>query len=136
MVLSREGGALKKMLPPFRFGLGGRIGSGKQWFSWISIDDAVGAILFALDQERVRGPLNLVAPTTVTNADFTKTLGRVLHRPAIFPVPLFIPRMVFGREMTAETFSASQRVIPAKLLAAGYNFRHPELEGALHALLG
>ncbi len=136
VVLSREGGALKKMLPPFRLGLGGRIGSGKQWLSWISIDDAIGAVLFALDEERVRGPLNLVAPAPVTNVDFAKTLARVLHRPAIFPVPLLIPRLVFGREMTAETFSASQRVIPAKLVATGYNFRHPELEGALHALLG
>jgi uncharacterized protein (TIGR01777 family) len=136
VVLSPQGGALKKMLPAFRLGLGGRIGSGKQWFSWISIADAIGAILFALDQERVRGPLNLVAPAPVTNADFGKTLSRVLHRPAIFPVPLFIPRLIFGRETTAETFSASQRVIPAKLVAAGYNFRHPELEGALRALLG
>ena len=136
VVLGREGGALKKMLPPFRLGLGGRMGSGQQWFSWISIDDAVAAILFALDQERVRGPVNLVAPTPVTNADFSKTLARVLHRPAIFPVPLFIPDLVFGKEMTAETFAASQRVIPAKLAAAGYNFRHPELEGALRVLLG
>jgi len=136
VVLSTQGGALKKMLPPFRFGLGGRIGSGKQWFSWISIVDAIGAILFALDQERVRGPLNLVAPSPVTNGEFATTLGRVLHRPAIFPVPIFIPSLVFGKEMTAETLSASQRVIPAKLVAAGYNFRHPELEAALRALLG
>ena len=136
VVLSTQGGALQKMLPPFRFGLGGRMGDGKQWFSWISIVDAIGAILFALDQERVRGPLNLVAPDPVTNGDFAKTLGRVLHRPAIFPVPTFIPRLVFGKEMTDETFSASQRVIPAKLAATGYNFRYPELEAALRALLG
>jgi uncharacterized protein (TIGR01777 family) len=136
VVLSTQGGALQKMLPPFRFGLGGRMGDGKQWFSWISIVDAIGAILFALDQERVRGPLNLVAPDPVTNQDFAKTLGRVLHRPAIFPVPTFIPRLVFGKEMTDETFSASQRVIPAKLAATGYNFRHPELEAALRTLLG
>jgi uncharacterized protein (TIGR01777 family) len=136
VVLSAHGGALKKMLPPFRLGLGGRIGSGKQWFSWISIDDTVAAILFALDQERVRGPLNLVAPDPVTNGEFAKTLGRVLHRPAIFPIPLIIPTLVFGKEMTNETLGASQRVSPAKLAAAGYNFRHSELEGALHALLG
>ena len=136
VVLSTQGGALQKMLPPFRFGLGGRMGDGKQWFSWISIVDAIGAILFALDQERVRGPLNLVAPDPVTNQDFAKTLGRVLHRPAIFPVPTFIPRLVFGKEMTDETFSASQRVIPAKLAATGYNFRYPELEAALRTLLG
>src|SRR5206468_4458314 len=115
VILSPHGGALAKMLPPFRLGLGGRIGSGKQWFSWIAIEDVVAAILFALDQERVRGPLNLVAPGPVTNGDFAKTLARVLHRPAIFSVPLLIPRLVFGREMTNQTFSASQRVIPAKL---------------------
>ena len=135
VVLSPQGGALNKMLTPFRLGLGGRIGSGKQWFSWISVEDAVAAILFALDQERVRGPLNLVAPEPVTNADFAKTLGRVLHRPALFPVPTFIPRLIFGKQMTGETLSASQRVIPAKLAATGYNFRHPELEAALRALL-
>ena len=136
VVLSPQGGALQKMLPPFRFGLGGRMGSGKQWFSWISIDDAIAAILFALNQERVRRPVNLVAPAPVTNGDFARTLGRVLHRPAVLPVPAVIPRLVFGNEMTAETFSASQRVIPAKLASAGYNFRHPELEGALRSLLG
>jgi uncharacterized protein (TIGR01777 family) len=136
VVLSTQGGALKKMLAPFRFGLGGSIGSGKQWFSWITIDDAVSAILFALDQERVRGALNLVAPDPVTNGEFARTLGQALHRPAIVPLPTFIPRLVFGSEMTAETFSASQRVIPAKLAAAGFNFRHPGLDGALRALLG
>jgi uncharacterized protein len=135
VVLSKEGGALAKMLTPFRFGLGGRLGAGTQWFSWISIEDTVAAILFALDHDRVRGPINLTAPAPVTNADFTRTLAHVLRRPAIFPVPLFIPRMVFGSEMTRETLAASQRVFPAKLAAAGYNFRHPELEGALRALL-
>jgi NAD dependent epimerase/dehydratase family enzyme len=84
----------------------------------------------------VRGPVNLVAPNPVTNGDFARTLGRVLHRPAIFPVPTLIPRLIFGKEMTAETFSASQRVVPAKLAAAAYNFRYPELETALRALLG
>jgi len=123
------------MLTPFRLGLGGRLGSGRQWFSWVSIEDTVGAILFALDHERVRGPINVVAPAPVTNADFTRTLARVLHRPAIFPMPLLIPSLVFGREMTQETLGASQRVFPAKLVAAGYNFCHPELEGALRALL-
>src|SRR4051812_26704716 len=136
VVLSPRGGALQKMLTPFRLGLGGRIGSGKQWFSWITIDDTIAAVLFALDQERVRGPVNIVAPAPVTNGDFAKTLGRVLHRPAVLPVPIFIPKVIFGTEMTRETLAASQRVIPAKLAAAGYNFRHPELEGALHALLG
>jgi uncharacterized protein (TIGR01777 family) len=136
VVLSPQGGALAKMLPPFRFGLGGRMGSGKQWLSWISIEDVVAAILFSIDNERVRGPVNLVAPAPVTNADFTKTLARVLHRPAVFPVPMLIPRLVFGEEMTEETFFASQRVFPTKLVAGGYNFHHPELEGALRSLLG
>jgi uncharacterized protein (TIGR01777 family) len=135
VVLSKEGGALAKMLTPFRLGLGGRLGNGTQWLSWISIEDTVAAILFALDHDRARGPINLTAPAPVTNADFTRTLARILHRPAIFPVPLFIPSLVFGREMTRETLAASQRVFPAKLIAAGYNFRHPELEGALRALL-
>jgi uncharacterized protein len=135
VVLSKAGGALAKMLTPFRLGLGGRLGSGQQFFSWISIDDTIGAILFSLDNERVRGPVNLTAPAPVTNAEFAKTLARVLHRPAIFPLPLFIPTLVFGKEMTAETLAASARVFPAKLAAAGYNFRHPELEGALRDLL-
>jgi uncharacterized protein (TIGR01777 family) len=136
VVLSTRGGALKKMRAPFRLGLGGRIGDGKQWFSWITIDDTVGAILFALDQERIRGPLNLVTPNPITNGEFAKTLGQVLHRPAIFPVPTFIPKLVFGKEMTRETLSASQRVVPAKLVSAGYNFRDPELAAALRSLLG
>ena len=135
VVLSKTGGALAKMLTPFRLGLGGRLGSGQQFFSWISIDDTIGAILFALDNERVRGAVNLTAPAPVTNAEFTKTLARTLHRPAIFPLPLFIPTLVFGKEMTTETLAASARVFPAKLAAAGYNFRHPELEGALRDLL-
>jgi len=135
VVLSKAGGALAKMLTPIRLGLGGRLGSGQQFFSWISIDDTVSAILFALDNERVRGAVNLTAPAPVTNAEFTKTLARVLHRPAIFSLPLFIPTLVFGKEMTVETLAASQRVFPAKLAAAGYNFRHPELEGALRDLL-
>src|SRR3954469_7076283 len=135
VVLSKSGGALAKMLTPFRLGLGGRLGSGQQFFSWMSIDDTIAAILFALDNERVRGAVNFTAPAPVTNAEFTKTLARVLHRPAIFPLPLFIPRLVFGKEMTAETLAASARVFPAKLAAAGYNFRHPELEGALRGLL-
>jgi uncharacterized protein (TIGR01777 family) len=135
VVLSKAGGALAKMLTPFRLGLGGRLGSGQQFFSWISIDDTIAAILFALDSDRVRGPVNLTSPAPATNAEFTKTLARVLHRPAIFPLPLFIPTLVFGKEMTAETLAASARVFPAKLTAAGYNFRHPELEGALRDLL-
>jgi len=135
VVLSKAGGALAKMLTPFRLGLGGRLGSGQQFFSWISIDDTIAAILFALDNDRVRGPVNLTSPAPATNAEFTKTLARVLHRPAIFPLPLFIPTLVFGKEMTAETLAASARVFPAKLTAAGYNFRHPELEGALRDLL-
>jgi len=135
VVLSKSGGALAKMLMPFRLGFGGRLGSGQQFFSWISLDDTIGAILFALDTERVRGPVNFTAPAPVTNAEFTKTLAHVLRRPAIFPLPLFVPTLVFGKEMTAETLAAGARVFPAKLTAAGYNFRHPELEGALRDLL-
>src|SRR4051812_31726334 len=135
VILSRCGGALAKMLTPFRLGLGGRVGSGRQFFSWISIDDTIAAMLFTLDNERVRGAVNFTAPAPVTNAEFTKTLARILHRPAIFPLPLFIPKLVFGKEMTAETLAASARVFPAKLAAGGYNFHHPELEGALRDLL-
>jgi uncharacterized protein len=135
VILSKASGALAKMLTPFRLGLGGRLGSGRQFFSWISIDDTIAAILFALDNERVRGPVNFTAPAPLTNAEFTQTLARVLHRPAIFPLPLFIPTLIFGKEMTQETLAASARVFPAKLAAAGYNFRHPELEGALRDLL-
>jgi uncharacterized protein len=135
VVLSPAGGALRKMLFPFRLGLGGRIGRGSQWLSWISIDDAVGAIHHALGTDRLRGPLNVTAPDPVTNRDFTRTLGRVLQRPTPFTVPAAALRLALG-EMAEETLLASARVLPARLLQSGYEFRHPDLEGALRHVLG
>lgn len=135
VVLSPVGGALKKMLLPFRLGVGGRLGSGRQYMSWIVLDDVLPVILRALTDDALEGPVNAVAPSPVTNLDFTKTLGHVLARPTIFPVPAFALRMVFG-EMADETLLASNRVQPAKLLARGFTFSHPELEGALRHVLG
>ena len=128
-----SGGALAKMLPPFRLGLGGRLGSGRQWMSWIHIDDLVEIILFAIRTEAVRGPVNGTAPSPVTNAEFTATLAKVLRRPAIFPVPLLALRAIFG-EMS-EILTASQRVVPDALLRAGFQFRYPQLEEALADVL-
>jgi uncharacterized protein (TIGR01777 family) len=121
------------MLPPFRLGLGGRLSSGKQWVSWIHIEDAIRVILFALDNAAVQGAINATAPNPVTNADFTKELAAALHRPAIFPVPRLVLRMMFG-EM-ADVVLASQRVVPKAALAAGFRFRHAELRPALARLL-
>jgi uncharacterized protein (TIGR01777 family) len=134
MILSREGGALAKMLPPFRCGLGGVLGNGRQYYSWIAIDDAVGVIQHTLVNERLSGALNVVSPLPVTNREFTKTLGQVLSRPTILSVPAFAVRIAFG-EMADETLLASTRAEPVKLLGAGYSFRHPELAGALQHLL-
>jgi uncharacterized protein (TIGR01777 family) len=136
VVLSPEGGALKQMLLPFKLGLGGRIGSGRQWWSWISIEDEVGAILAVLDGNVPAGPVNLTAPNPVTNAEFTRTLNRVLRRPTLLPTPTIALKVLFGGEAVAEMFTGGQRVTPARLEAAGYAFRHPQLEGALRALLG
>jgi len=133
-ILSPRGGGLARMLPPFRMGLGGRLGSGRQWMSWISITDVVGAIQHALAAEALWGPVNAVAPHPVTNAEFTRTLGRVLRRPTIFPMPGFAARLAFG-EMADALLLASQRVQPVKLQSSGFQFRHPELEGALRELL-
>lgn len=134
VILSRRGGALTKMLPPFRLGLGGRLGSGCQWFSWVALEDVVGVIQFALATESLRGPINTVAPQAVTNAEFTTTLGRVLRRPTMFPVPALALRLLLG-EMADELLLASTRAAPARLTAAGYCFRHPTLESALRAAL-
>jgi hypothetical protein len=123
------------MLLPFKMGAGGRIGSGAQFMSWIAIDDVVGAIHHAIVTESLRGPVNGVAPTPVSNAEFTRTLGRVLSRPAIVPMPAFAARLAFG-EMADALLLASQRVLPTRLQATGYRFRYPELEGALRHLLG
>jgi uncharacterized protein (TIGR01777 family) len=129
VVLGRDGGALARMLPPFRLGLGGRIGSGSQWMSWIHLDDLVGLVAFALERQDVRGVVNAVAPAPVTNAEFSATLGRVLGRPAIVPVPSVALRVALG-EM-ADVLLAGQRVVPAAAEALGFRFRHPELAGAL-----
>ncbi len=135
IVLSPSGGALARMLRPFRMGVGGIVGSGKQYMSWISLDDLVRIIIYALKIETLKGPVNAVAPKSVTNAEFTRTLGRVLRRPTVFPMPAFAARLAFG-EMADELLLASARVIPAKVSASGFVFRHPELESALSSLLG
>jgi hypothetical protein len=135
LVLTPAGGLLRRMLPPFRLGVGGRLGSGAQWMSWISVDDLIGAVLHALSNESVRGPVNAVSPEPVTNAVFTRRLGAVLHRPAFIPVPRTALRIVFGR-MADEAILASARVLPEVLTATGYQFRHPTLEAALAHLLG
>ncbi|MGA8492540.1 MAG: TIGR01777 family oxidoreductase [Terriglobales bacterium] len=134
VVLSPSGGALQKMLPPFRLGVGGNLGNGRQWWSWIDIDDLVGAIQHVIKTDGLRGPVNVVTPNPVTNADFSKMLGSVLSRPAIFPMPAFAARLVFG-QMGDELLLASQRVEPAKLLASGYVFRKPDLRTALEGIL-
>jgi uncharacterized protein (TIGR01777 family) len=134
VVLSAEGGALAKMLFPFRMGVGGKVGSGRQFLSWIGLDDAVDAVIACLVNDALCGPVNLVAPRPVTNYAFTKTLGRVLRRPTILPLPALAARLVFG-QMADELLLASQRVQPAKLLAAGYTFRYPDLEAALVRVL-
>ncbi len=134
VVLSASGGALKKQLPLFRLGLGGRFGSGHQWQSWISIDDEVGAIAHLLSAD-VCGPVNLTAPEPVTNTEFTSTLAKVLHRPALLPVPLFAPKIMLGGELVESLLLSSQRVLPTALQRSAYEFRHPTLEAALRALL-
>ncbi len=135
VVLSTSGGVLAPQLLPFKLGLGGPIGSGRQWLSWISIDDATRAILWVLDAG-VTGPVNLTAPNPVTNREFAKTLGRVLRRPAVLPTPRPLLWLRFGRELTTTLMESSAHVSPAALLGAGYEFQHPSLEGALRAVLG
>ena len=130
IVLSRQGGALAKMLLPFRLGMGGKIGDGRQYVSWISLEDAVAALIFAVENDALRGPVNLTAPQQVTNAELTRTLGRVLRRPTLLPLPAFAAKLVLG-ELAEEGLLASQRVRPTRLLEAGFEFKHPELEGAL-----
>jgi uncharacterized protein len=134
VVLAAGGGALDRMLPPFRLGVGGRLGSGRQWMSWVSLEDVVGAIRFSVDRDDARGPVNVVSPNPATNEQFTKALGRALGRPTPFPVPATALRLLFG-QMADEALLAGQRVHPGRLLALGYRFRHPELDGALAAAL-
>jgi uncharacterized protein len=136
IVLSAEGGALKKQLPLFKFGLGGKMGSGDQWQSWISIDDEVAAISHLLTAD-TSGAVNLTAPQPVTNAEFTDTLGDVLHRPTFLPIPKFGPKILLGGELADNLLFSGQRVVPTILSNdEGFTFRHPDLATALHALLG
>jgi uncharacterized protein len=124
------------MLPVFRLGLGGRAGTGRQWMSWISLEDEVRALRAAIRDERLRGPANFVSPNPVTNEEFAKTLGRVLGRPALVPVPAFALGVLFGGEMSRGTLLASQRVHPRVLTEVGFEFTHPTLASALRAIVG
>jgi uncharacterized protein (TIGR01777 family) len=134
VVLGPGPGALARLLPIFRLGLGGPLGAGRQWMSWISLTDALAAILFVLDTPALAGPVNLTTPRPVTNAEFTRTLAAVVHRPAILPVPAFALHMALG-QMADEALLSSARAFPSKLTAAGYHFVHPDLAQALAAAL-
>ncbi len=134
-VLSGEGGGLQKMLTPFKLGVGGKVASGRQYVSWITLEDLVRVIRRALEDETLRGPVNAVAPGAVRNEEFTRALGRVLGRPTLLPVPAFALRLAFG-EVADATMLTSTRVEPARLREAGFEFGHPEIEGALRSVLG
>jgi uncharacterized protein (TIGR01777 family) len=134
LVLSEKGGALRSMLTPFKLGLGGRIGSGRQWCSWIHIDDMVGGIHHAMNTS-LSGPINMTAPQPLRNAEFTRILADVLSRPAIVPVPPFALKVIFGKMAAEEMFLASQRVAPEKLLQSNYKFRYSDLPPALESLI-
>lgn len=135
VILSAQGGALERMAAPFKWGVGGPLGSGRQWSSWIALDDVMGIIRFAIAKADMSGPVNAVSPNPVRNADFAKVLGSVLHRPAIMPAPAFALRLALG-EMADALLLASQRAQPQKLVGAGYQFRWPDLERTLQTLLG
>jgi uncharacterized protein (TIGR01777 family) len=134
VILAREGGALPQMVRPFRFGLGGRLGNGRQWLSWITMDDVVGIAKFVISDPRRTGPINLAAPAPVQNAEFARIVGKILRRPAVVPAPSFALRLALG-EMADSLLLASQRAYPEKLLRAGYSFQFGELESALRAVL-
>ena len=136
IVLPRRRGALAKQLPLFRLALGGRLGSGRQYMSWITLDDAVSVIRRAIDDDALAGPLNVTTPEPVTNARFTRALATAVHRPAVLAVPRPALRVAFGRPMADELLLAGQRVLPARLVAAGHRFAHPDLDSALAAVLG
>lgn len=129
-ILAREGGMLAKLLTPFKMGMGGKVGSGKQFISWVAIEDAVNALRFAMNDERAHGPLNVVSPNPVTNEEFTKTLGHVLNRPTALAIPPFAARLAFG-EMADEMLLVSQKVIPKKLVSMEFEFKYPKLETAM-----
>jgi uncharacterized protein (TIGR01777 family) len=135
IVLSPAGGALRKLLLPFRLGLGGRLGSGNQWMSWVSIDDVVEVVQYLLANDALEGAINITAPEPLTNAEFSRILARVLSRPAVFPVPAGLLRLALG-EMADSTILSSARVLPSRLLQSGFRFTRPELESALRDLLG
>ncbi len=133
IVLHKEGGALQKMLPPFKYFVGGKLGNGNQWFPWIHFDDEIQIILFAMEHNTITGAVNLASPNPITNKDFSSALGKTIHRPSIFPVPAYILKMMLG-EMS-EMLLGGQKVIPEKLLRAGYKFSYPNLTAALNSLL-
>jgi uncharacterized protein (TIGR01777 family) len=135
VVLTPDGGALKQMLPLFRTGLGGKLGSGEEWMSWITLDDLLSGIFHVIDDESLRGAVNFTSPGPVRNLEFTRVLGEVLHRPTIVPAPAFALRLAFG-EMADAALLASARVLPEKLEASRFHFRHPLIQVALAALLG
>jgi uncharacterized protein (TIGR01777 family) len=135
IVLARHGGTLQRMLLPFRLGLGGKQGSGRQWMSWITLADHVAATRAAIDDARLTGPVNLTSPNPVTNADFAAALGRVLKRPTVLPTPMFVLKLRYGEELIDSLLLASQRVLPSRLESAGFRFEHPVLVPALEAIL-
>jgi len=135
IILDEKGGALERMLTPFRMGVGGKVGNGNQWMSWIALDDVIGALKFLIGEPGSDGPVNFTAPNPVTNADFTEALGNVLSRPTLFSVPAFAARLAFG-EMADELLLSSAKVEPERLKEGGYQFKHPELSSALKAILG
>ncbi len=134
VVLSKDGGALAKMLTPFKMGMGGKVGSGKQYMSWVAIDDVTGAIYHSLTTDTLKGPVNVTAPNPVTNKEFTNTLGKVLNRLTVMPMPAFVARLAFG-EMANDLLLASTKVAPKKLLESGYSFQYTELENAIKHIL-
>jgi uncharacterized protein (TIGR01777 family) len=134
VILARDGGALPQMMLPFRFFAGGKIGSGQQWISWITLEDVVEILRFALEKGEIRGPLNVISPQPVQNAEFTKTLASAMHRPALFPAPAFLLRLALG-EMADALLLSSQRVLPKKLQSLGHRFLHEDLKSALRAVL-
>ena len=134
VVLSESGGALEKMLPPFKLGVGGPVAGGRQYVPWVHLDDVIGAILFALDNPAARGPVNVAAPEPVTNGELSRALGRVLHRPAVAPVPALAVKLLYGD--MAWVVTTGQRAVPARLLELGYEFRRPDLEDALRDATG
>ena len=134
VILSETGGALEKMLPPFKLGVGGPVAGGRQYVPWIHLDDVVGALLFCLDNTAASGPVNVTAPEPVTNKELSQALGKVLHRPAIAPVPALAVKALYGEMSWVVT--TGQRVVPARLLELGYEFRRPDLEDALRDATG